>query len=50
MVEVVKMAINGLEYDLRKEHLNQQFLDLAQLAYKVPNNLGERRKELKKKV
>ena len=29
------MAINGLDYDVRKKLVNQQFLDLSQLADKV---------------
>ena len=28
-VEVVNMAINGLNYDVRKKLVNQQFLDLS---------------------
>ncbi|MED6216256.1 hypothetical protein PIB30_005844 [Stylosanthes scabra] len=33
--EVVKMEINGLEFNIRKKVVNQQFLDLAQLAKNV---------------
>ena len=33
--EVVKVAINGLDYDVRKKLVNQQFLDLSQLVDKV---------------
>ena len=29
------MAMNGLDYGIRKKLVNQQFLDLAQLADKV---------------
>ena len=33
--KMVKMATNGLDYDIRKKLVNLQFLDLAQLDEKV---------------
>ena len=33
--KVVKMAINDLDYEIRKKLVNEQFLDLAQLAEKI---------------
>ena len=34
-VEIVKIVINGLNYSIRKKLVNQQFLDMAQLAKRV---------------
>ena len=33
-LEIVKMAINGLNYSIKKKLVNLQFLNLAQLAEK----------------
>ena len=33
--EMVKIVINGLDYNIRKRLINQEFLDLAQVADKV---------------
>ena len=34
-VEIVKIVINGLNYSIRKKLVNQQSLDMAQLAKRV---------------
>ena len=46
-VKVVKMAINGLDYAVRKKLVNKQFLDLSQLDDKV-RQVDELRREIRK--
>ena len=41
------MAMNGLDYGIRKKLVNQQFLDLAQLADKV-RQIGQLRAKKEK--